>query len=1531
VSARIAMHEHSMQKVFWSYHKLAETEVLQNGDRVRSWFRNFLKFFWDHPATAYSDKRFLQYRLNKDSSGSIQILVINILLLLLAVYAVAQKHVWPERGELDPAFNGYHGTLVEMGIWIVLSLLCLCYQLVLALYPSLFGMMFISSECEMWYEVAAAVLATRFLSGVMLVVNMTSSADRCMDSADLIGSQDRTFGYMFIEMVVGTSQALAFALLPFPQPWTVFFSLQELIRQELRLWSCADRITADPGDRWIVQLASLVLLFVYLVMIALPSVYMENCARSRYKLALQQRTVDAAKRDMVGFLSSDVRMPLQCLFHAMATVDIIQGEANATHVTDTLCTLSKTAVEVTDDLLLLLRVQEGCFSTSRTAVPDLHALLDSAVRSQCSIHETTNAHGARLSTQMDEPSVSLLIPTDLSITVDTRCLLAVVRHMLAFVQQQSSDVAVTDGWADPTLTEAVNDALHRQCGAGSEVGLSGSVKAVAVRGPGPSHLLTVVLSCNPPVSNRWSPAQRRHEATTAYLCSAAAVRCGGGFVAERGRYTLTLPCDATLSAIQSRAARLQSSRSMDTNDGMSLFANDDASAMDSVAPHSVHSNGSGLRPVPSLLALDRAELEERIHKSVGMQNRFRRHRVCVIAADEVLGTVVVAMVRRLHLDEGLSCLRTLQAGSYVPVAKLTFVCTLADAIELRAREYTGRIILISGELSYLGDEQLRCANYCLPLPCSDPHVAHFVDWLVGEHREETRQAAALERSSAADGVSHTQRTVGRRNSLGSNIALPQVVNGYHYDDINRADPLYVLLLPGRLCLQLVLVAWARAQDLARGLSGSLFVRRLPPGTVEGYYQWRLLNPARTWYHHSTERWLTVLLCLLLSVMLELYMDRQPSNGAVFLVLVQVLYLLPGCVFQYALRPLGGHISICWACVSVLMPAYYAMLVYEGAVATASSQRNLTLGAFLHSEFYEGRSGAEYLYSEIVTAALSRLYCMHNAYPLSVATMLLIFVRLTQVNYLVLRTMLSAQMTQFVQVAIVQLAVHNIVYLIHAEDARRTEFMTAHENIMTTATLNQCDNVCQQELRRSLEVLVQAQREFTELLVDAAVARKLLLDRALLRRLEPLHVSRVLLAEAVNELDCARSSNTRPTVQLGATEPVMLTRAVAEIISSLSSAAEDHYIKIYAEVDPRLTVLQTDWRALSAVLTNLIHQAIRNIQQFCLDAPRNRDLVNHILVKFTALDNPGLVRVPFAASRTLLLNVCDSSDAAIKALNAAEAQRSDPDLHRSDDSVSSLRGPHPHGYGRSICENFVRAVTAPGAESVFQTISVDVPLPTVQRLTYPYFLTPESRAAREFVEAETDRPFLTVMPCVSDYLASYRRIFRIDPPKKGAQAGTSSLSQQHQPPAAATDTTGHSRQLIFFSGAEAAQRGELGHLVKRFDAAGWTCTVKYILSVPSMHSVAGMDCVLIDQQLEVQEGVGVCSIVLKLRACGYNGVVAVLLQEGLKGFRTIREQLERSAAKADIVLLAPMADAHIEKLTATLERKCASQVIHMNGN
>jgi hypothetical protein len=350
------------------------------------------------------------------------------------------------------------------------------------------------------------------------------------------------------------------------------------------------------------------------------------------------------------------------------------------------------------------------------------------------------------------------------------------------------------------------------------------------------------------------------------------------------------------------------------------------------------------------------------------------------------------------------------------------------------------------------------------------------------------------------------------------------------------------------------------------------------------------------------------------------------------------------------------------------------------------------------------------------------------------------------------------------------------------------------------------------------------------------------------------------------------------------------------------------------VDNELAVIRVDWKMLSVILTNLISAALRNIQEYCIETPRRRDLVNTIFIKFSAMDSSAK-NVPFVAPRVMLVNVCDSSNAASRLRHAP----SKPGETASSEAEESVSESDLFRYGRSMCERLVRKVACNPTAAVFQTLyATESALQTVQRFTFPYHLSSQTYRAQGFIQAETSLPHLAIRVQPSALLAAYSRIIR---PGTRTQVSRNGV----------TIREASKKHIVLLTCVDPKLKSETLALAERLQSHGWKCALKYVLRIPSMVSVGVADCVLIDQQLELQEDVSICDTVLKLRVCGFSGVIAVVLKEGLRKTESIKDDLSRSAVDADVVFFGPITDHNIQTLTVALEKKCIAQALSMSGN
>eukprot|EP01032_Pedospumella_encystans_P009235 gene9235-10891_t len=1455
---------------------------------------------------------------------SVQVLFVNIVLLLITVYIITQRQ-----------FGEFHITLDPL-----------------------------------------------FLILVVQLVYLANANYSCYDEVDINSNGDGTVAYVFIQMWIELYETYTFASLPFPQPWAGLLTLISLLKQEIRLFSCSERIYQHPSEVWIVQLMAIVLVQMYVCIIWLPASYLECSFRNRYKSTQLQQQADEAKREMVGFLCTGVRVPLQYMLHSVNSIDfmVLSGD-NVQPLLNDIFNYSRMVNEIADDLLLLVRIRENRYKSKPVTVSTLHAVLDFTVLGVLQRHKRGTAS--------PECLVDINVPSS-TVSVDEKCLLAVVKHLLIFITQEPGTYKDNDASGSHSN---LNDALNHT----QRVELNLTVKLDAATNylssmPGAPERLILTLSGDSIGHSEQTETRRVHEATTIYVCRSIAVCCGGSFVAGKHYYELTLPCSVVApSAIGPQSppspghSVINNNNQNNTNINNIYINNQGAGNYNNnysnpQSPDSVnefnsrpqspsaygpettpsraerqtefsgisgaHDNSIGSnvgsnprnssRPprTPSSNASEprtsaKQKLDEKLQLSAEMLARFQRRRVCVIAEDSVLENVIINVVRRMHLDEGMSVLHELQKG-LVPVAKLTFVTSYQICFELRARSYPGKIVLFSGSINYLDDEQIANVDYCLPLPASDHQLSLFLDWLFDLLETEALSVPTGSRKNAilnnAIAASRTVRNRDRRLSGNSTGAPPVSVISSQSNDSGR---------PHKRRSR-----WAKFARSLKYAFRSIRNYVFPPGEwflvpalhedlVESFYKWKWLNPSRSWYHHSMELYFTAGPRLLMAAFVETILFQQQLPTVAAVVFVAALYMCKGLAYKHLLRPCNISMHSYFMIPAIFANGVFLVFIFQMISQPFPPSQRLNLSEYLAMTLNDGRDGAQSVYGMIITFSWSRLLGMYLPHPFNLTQNTIVFIYISLEIWVNFQMLLSWQMCQLLQLMFLQVTLLNLIYMTHVEASYRREFKVAHDHILNKAFLDHCLEICQQDIRGPLMFLIDRKNDLMKVMIHATYSRAMIVDHALISKLEPLQMAHMLVSEMVTGFAHAHYTSERnESMPIRANnEIVQLNRAVAGILSGMSSSAEGLNVKIFSEIDNNLAVIRTDWKLLSMILINLVNTALRNIRDFCIAQPRNKDLVNFIKIKIVAIHSEA--KLPFVHPRLMLINVCDTSNAASKLSSRAQALRagagstgsttagvtelgqtdlfSVSDIAEQSDRIASR-------YGQSLCEKLVKRVTK---DAIFETIQVEAQYSTVQRFTYNYHLTPQTRRAQEFIDAESAKDYLTVMVCSRDYFSNYDRVIR--PTVRSVMRNG---VQQRLPGI---------KQMVYLSGAEPEKRNETIQLVHHLETFGWSCVVKYVLKVPSMHTIGHADCVLIDQQLELIENVNISDTVLKLRVCGFNGIIAVVLKEGGRNTELIKDELSRSAADVDLLITAPMRDQNIQALTVALEKKCVRQLLYMNGN
>jgi hypothetical protein len=381
-----------------------------------------------------------------------------------------------------------------------------------------------------------------------------------------------------------------------------------------------------------------------------------------------------------------------------------------------------------------------------------------------------------------------------------------------------------------------------------------------------------------------------------------------------------------------------------------------------------------------------------------------------------------------------------------------------------------------------------------------------------------------------------------------------------------------------------------------------------------------------------------------------------------------------------------------------------------------------------------------------------------------------------------------------------------------------------------------------------------------------------------------------------------------------------------------------------------------------ILTNLVNIALKNIRKECNEVLRNKDFLHTVFLKFVAVE-PATTELPFVHPRSMLINICDDSNAALRAYHRSLAAKNNTfvdiggsemsaqthtfftaaatasagvglaEQRRDELDVEELLDGIVTRYGRSVCEKVVHKFSM---NPLFEKIAPsDGKYKTVQRFTFNYRQSAQTFKARGFVSAETVQNDMVVCVTPQVYMSAYNKHILALPTLVGsgsgsvAEASSSSKSVSHS---TTRQNVKSRRHLVYLNAVIPEQRQESINMRTRIEKGGWYCSIKYLLGIPRITTLSSADCILIDQQLQQRENVLIVDLILKLRVCGFNGIVAVILRpDGTNDTKAFRNELKSSAASPDLYFEAPIKAEHIQLMTQMHEKAVIRHLLFLNAN
>jgi hypothetical protein len=515
---------------------------------------------------------------------------------------------------------------------------------------------------------------------------------------------------------------------------------------------------------------------------------------------------------------------------------------------------------------------------------------------------------------------------------------------------------------------------------------------------------------------------------------------------------------------------------------------------------------------------------------------------------------------------------------------------------------------------------------------------------------------------------------------------------------------------------------------------------------------------------------------------------------------------------------------------------------------------------------------------------------------------------------------------------------------------RHEFIELRENVSNKVFLDHCLRICLQDMYVPLQRLVRYKHRLLYVIQDMTIDCRVVIDAPLLHRLQPLHMSELLLNELLYELEYSHLELSRKLdVVIRLNDALLLEDFLSALTAGFSSSSEGLELKVFFEVDKQLSVVRCNKLLLTTLIVNAFTLALRNIKRHIRDHPGRKDVVNEILVRMTPLKADKPER--FADVRLMMVNVLDTSRptetvSAHRRRHESEsggsgsAEEFEEEEDQEDDDETTYYNGHSSNtnttcFGQNVCYKMVTQACPENRTAVLETGFLNhAHYGGYQRFTIPYKLTPDSAKASEYLK-DKNEGFQLVQSRAGDLLREYDKVLQIH------NALGTSISHSGNLTNAAVKLTylqatelklsKLTRNVLFYGSKHTERMAEFSRHSELFESMGWKCKTLYpFSSMPGYGALQeAADCILVDHSLkDVTGGVAVHDLIVQLRVCGYRQTIALLFDTAEEAQLYANNNKDVSAP--DLAIVRPLASSHVAELAVACDVRTISYLLQTEG-
>eukprot|EP00981_Chlorochromonas_danica_P010336 scaffold3136_cov239-Ochromonas_danica.AAC.1 len=329
-------------------------------------------------------------------------------------------------GLSSPLFSSKYSIMLEVGSWVVLTVLTLIFYSGLILKVLEDGVFDMGNGdlgsatgkrgkkiqgkeaiCNGIRWLGNCVLLTRLL--ILLhafLINMVVDDKVCIVDS-ILSPKDTSFRFASFLIIFEMYQMFAFAVLPIATPWIYFICLIEATSQVMRVLTCYDRIGIHSND----YDTEAPLLFCVTVLIAssylfvgiIPSRRLEASIHASYEMVQKIKEAAEEKKGLVNLLCSDLKVPLHSMGYVVQKYNRIRRMGSVVEsdksgaVSDASIVPRLDALNyLIDHILVFLRIEEGRFRIQYGDVIDLSDLVETVLAHLTACHGLSTALKSRV-------------------------------------------------------------------------------------------------------------------------------------------------------------------------------------------------------------------------------------------------------------------------------------------------------------------------------------------------------------------------------------------------------------------------------------------------------------------------------------------------------------------------------------------------------------------------------------------------------------------------------------------------------------------------------------------------------------------------------------------------------------------------------------------------------------------------------------------------------------------------------------------------------------------------------------------------------------------------------------------------------------------------------------------------------------------------------------------------------------------------------------------------------------------------------